>query len=48
MENQIHLNAVGEIGELLFVSVELEKYEHLGAVASLTEELYFANLSDAK
>lgn len=43
MEQYGNLNAVGEIGELIYVANELEKYAHLGAVAAVTEELYFSN-----
>jgi hypothetical protein len=42
MEQYGNLNAVGEIGELIYVANELEKYAHLGAVASITEQLYFS------
>lgn len=42
MENFEHLNAVGEITEMIYVAREIEKYAHLGAVAAITEELYFA------
>jgi hypothetical protein len=37
-----HLNAVGEITEMIYIAAETEKYAHLGAVAAITEELYFA------
>lgn len=43
MENQTHLNAVGEITEMLYVAAELEKYDHLGAMAEITEMIYFAS-----
>lgn len=42
MKRYEHLNAIGEITEMLYVSAELEKYAYLGAVAAITEELYFA------
>lgn len=42
MEKQTHLNAVGEITEMIYVAAELEKYAHLGAVAAITEEIYSA------
>ena len=32
-----------EIIEETVAAMELEKYAHLGAVASITEELYFAS-----
>jgi hypothetical protein len=35
-------NLIAEIIEELNAAKELEKYNHLGAVAAITEELYFA------
>jgi hypothetical protein len=35
-------NLVFEITEMVSAAAELEKYNHLGAVAAITENLYFA------
>lgn len=42
MKQYANLNAVGEITQVINEANESEKYAHLGAVASITEEIYFA------
>ena len=42
MKNYENKNTVGEITELISIERELEKYAHLGAIAEITEMLYYA------